>query len=83
MAEATGIEIKNLYKIFGSNGKEMVKKEHVPIAFEQLLGKELSDQWMSADSEARNELLARWLPRPSSGRGGNRGGAGADPKPFR
>ncbi len=26
MAEATGIEIKNLYKIFGSNGKEMVKK---------------------------------------------------------
>jgi hypothetical protein len=71
-------EIKFLFS------KEMVKKEHVPIAFEQLLGKELSDQWMSADSEARNELLARWLPRTNSGRGGNRGGGeGADPKPFR
>lgn len=70
-------EIKFLFS------KEMVKKEHVPIAFEQLLGKEVSDQWMSADREARNELLARWLPRTSSGRGGNRGGGGVEPKPFR
>jgi hypothetical protein len=60
------------------SSKEMVRKEHVLIAFEQLLSKDISDQWMNGDSEARNELLARWLPSPSSGRGG-----AAAPKAFR
>lgn len=65
-------EIKFLYS------KEMVRKEHLPIAFKQLLGEELAEKWFAADDEGRAEILALWLPKTAGGRGG-----GAVDKPFR
>ena len=65
-------EIKFLYS------KEMVKKEHLPIAFKQLLGEELTEKWFAADDKGRAEILALWLPKTTDGRGG-----GAADKPFR
>ena len=66
-------EIKFLYS------KEMVRKEHLPIAFKQLLGEELAEKWFAADDEGRAEILALWLPKTAGGRGGG----GAVDKPFR
>jgi hypothetical protein len=64
-------EIKFLYS------QELVKKEHLPVAFEQILGKEIADKWMAGDTKGRSEILAQWLPRANA-----RGGVVED-KPFR
>ena len=53
-------EIKFLYS------KEMVKKEHLPVAFEQLLGVELAEKWFAADTKGRAEILSFWLPKTAN-----------------
>jgi hypothetical protein len=57
-------EIRFLYS------KQMVKKEHLPIAFKELLGAELWKKWSEADdAKERAEILAVWLPKAGNGRG--------------
>ena len=57
-------EIRFLYS------KQMVKKEHLPIAFKELLGQELWEKWSEADdAKERAEILGVWLPKAGNGRG--------------